>query len=281
MEDRIEIYLLEHLEAMADCRTLAEASEKLNISQPTLTRSIQKIEKILGVTLFTRERNRMYLNENGKAAVDYASRILALDAEMIRYIRFLDQSSKMISVGSCTPGPLLNMVGDLQAMHPDIKIVSEVKMPDQLISGLESNEYQMIILNYPIRKTGYLCSFWGTEKLFISLVPDHPLASRQSLSFAEINSLNMPVVSNLGIWRSIIEDQMPDSEFYAQSDLNVLGKIANASTFPVFDSDARINLYGANKNRLTIPISDKKACLECYCVCKVCDRKLFPTWFPG
>ena len=281
MEDRIEIYLLEHLEAMADCRTLAEASEKLNISQPTLTRSIQKIENILGVTLFTRERNRMYLNENGKMAVDYAARILALDAEMINHIRLLDQSSKMISVGSCTPGPLLEIVGDLQTMHPDKKIVSGVNLPDQLIAGLETNEYQMIILDSPIKEAGYLCSHWGTERLFISLVPDHPLAGRESLSFAEINSLNMPVVSNLGIWRSIIEDQMPDSEFYTQSDLKILGEIANASTFPVFDSDARIAMYGANKNRLTIPISDKEACLECYCICKDRDRKLFSAWFPG
>ena len=60
----IEIYLLEHLDAFARLGTLSAASEELHISQPALTRSMQKLEQELGVTLFVREKNRMMIKQN-------------------------------------------------------------------------------------------------------------------------------------------------------------------------------------------------------------------------
>lgn len=279
MEDRIEIYLLEHLSVMADCHTLAEAAEALNITQPTLTRSMQKIESILGVPLFLREHNRLYLNDNGKLAVSYASRILEMEDEMIGHIRMADQRSRMISVGSCTPGPILEVVRDLQVMYPDKKIVSDVKLPDELLSGLATEEYQMIIMDRPVDLDGYTCSLWGTEQLYISVIPDHPAAGKEEVSFSDFNGQNFPVMANLGAWRTVIDREMPDSEFYPQTDLNVLMEIASTSTLPAFDSESRIRLFGKSEDRITIPVSDQSGKMECYCVCRNKDKKLFRKWF--
>ena len=62
----IEIYLLEQLEAFARCGTLSGAAEELHLSQPTLTRSMKKLEELIGVPLFERQKNKLVLNENGK-----------------------------------------------------------------------------------------------------------------------------------------------------------------------------------------------------------------------
>ena len=58
------------------------ASEIVNVTQPSLTRSLQKLEDILGVQLFDRTKNTISLNQTGRLAVDYARRILALQNEM-------------------------------------------------------------------------------------------------------------------------------------------------------------------------------------------------------
>ena len=50
----LEIYLLEQLEAFARCGTLSAAAEELHLSQPALTRSMKKLEEIVGVPLFER-----------------------------------------------------------------------------------------------------------------------------------------------------------------------------------------------------------------------------------
>ena len=52
----IDTYLLEQLCAVLDCGTLSAASEKLHLTQPSLTRSMQKLEDLLGVKLFDRAK---------------------------------------------------------------------------------------------------------------------------------------------------------------------------------------------------------------------------------
>ena len=70
----IELEQLKQLIAFATYGTLSKAAEELYISQPALSRSIQKLEKTLGVELFDRKKNKMELNENGKTVIQYAEK---------------------------------------------------------------------------------------------------------------------------------------------------------------------------------------------------------------
>ena len=73
----IDTYLLEQLTAVHECGTLSAAAEKLHLTQPSLTRSMQKLETLFGVKLFDRGKNRIVLNENGVLAAECAKHILA------------------------------------------------------------------------------------------------------------------------------------------------------------------------------------------------------------
>ena len=69
-----ELYQLEQLLAVAKCGTLSNAAEQLHISQPALSRSMQRLENEIQVPLFIRRKNKIELNENGKLAVEYAKK---------------------------------------------------------------------------------------------------------------------------------------------------------------------------------------------------------------
>ena len=73
------------------------------ISQPGLTRSMQRLEDDLGLSLFDRKKNKIELNENGKLAVEFAQKLLAEREEMIKELTKLSQNH--ISFGSCAPAP--------------------------------------------------------------------------------------------------------------------------------------------------------------------------------
>ena len=92
----IEIHLLEQLVAFADCGTLSGAAEKLHISQPALSRSMQRLEEELGVTLFERQRSRLTLNDMGELAVRYARNLLLQENAMIQQIREADRKKRTI-----------------------------------------------------------------------------------------------------------------------------------------------------------------------------------------
>ena len=68
----IEMYLLEQLAAFAKFGTLSEAANELYVSQPALSRSMKKLERMFDAELFSRSKNKIALNENGKLAAIFA-----------------------------------------------------------------------------------------------------------------------------------------------------------------------------------------------------------------
>ena len=56
----IENYLWEQLVAVANYHTLSDAAKKLYVTQPALSRSMKKLEQIIGVELFKRRKNFIF-----------------------------------------------------------------------------------------------------------------------------------------------------------------------------------------------------------------------------
>ena len=77
----IELEQLRQLVAFAECGTLSRAAEALHISQPSLSRTMQALEEELEAALFTRQKNRIILNEVGQVAVEHARQVLAAAEE--------------------------------------------------------------------------------------------------------------------------------------------------------------------------------------------------------
>ena len=141
-----ELYQMEHLLAVAEYGTLSSAAEHLHISQPALSRSMQRLEAELQVTLFTRQKNKIELNESGRMAVDYARKIMEQAQDMIGRIQAFDRSQRTILVGSCAPAPLWEIPPLLSDLYPDRTISSEIRENELLLQGLRDGVYQLILL---------------------------------------------------------------------------------------------------------------------------------------
>ena len=62
---------------------VTRASEKLHVSQPTVTTQIRALEQALGQKLFARSGRRLALTEAGRAAFRYADEIVGLGEELV------------------------------------------------------------------------------------------------------------------------------------------------------------------------------------------------------
>ncbi|HEX7872826.1 MAG TPA: LysR family transcriptional regulator [Sphingobium sp.] len=73
----LELRHLRNLTALAQRLNYARAAEDLGITQPTLSRSIQALERQLGVRLFDRDRSGVTLTPQGRMVAERAGFLLA------------------------------------------------------------------------------------------------------------------------------------------------------------------------------------------------------------
>ena len=278
----IEIYLLEALCALNDYGTLSAAAEHLHISQPALSRSMQKLEDLLEVSLFDRTKNRIALNDTGKIAAAMARRILESEEDMITAVRNYDSSLHTISAGYCTPGPMMEIPLSLTQIYPKMKVSSEMESEADLLKGLRTGKYGFIILSHAYEDEDTICIPCGTESLYFSLIPAHPavLFKDQGLTFSQMNGETFVMAGDIGVWRDLTMNMMPDSHFVLQDSLEALSAVINASTLPAFASDLTIRLFRSRENsgRIFIKILDPEARMHYHCVILKKNRERYARW---
>lgn len=102
----LNLYELQQFIALADRGTLAKVAEEFHISTPSVTRSMQHLEDSFGVSLFTRGKNKIELNETGKRAVECARKLLQEAENAVHQVQVFDARQKTNPVpqrrfGSC------------------------------------------------------------------------------------------------------------------------------------------------------------------------------------
>ena len=277
----IEIYLLEQLEAFARCGTLSAAAEELHLSQPALTRSMKKLEELIGVPLFERGKNKLTLNENGKLTAEYARRVLEQDREIIGRVRAFDRQNHTISIGGCAPVPVQQLVPQVTALFEDMTVSQEVHPDAQLLEGLRDSTFQLVILHEEPDDEYLYWVPYGEEKLYIVLPKEHPLAGREGIWLKELESMNILLFCQIGFWYELCVDKIPNPHFLLQNDFEAFGALVQASNLPVFTSSYFLAYptIPHDNNRVVIPILDEEAYVHYFLACKLSDKKRFRPLF--
>lgn len=260
----IELQQLRQLICIVEEGTLSKAAEKLLLSQPALSRSMQRLEADLGVQLFDHHSNKIILNENGKRMLKHAKKIIKQMDEMVLDVQNFDALNKTLVVASCTPAPLWDIEPLLRTHYPQVKIKCVMVDENELQKGLDEGQYQMIISPYMLDEKGYLSVPYLEEDLSISLPKDHRLASRKELSFKDFAGETMILYSNTGYWHDLHQRMMPSTKFLLQNERSTFNEIVKASTLPSFTSNLSIKREGKITNRVIIPLSDDEAHVTFY-----------------
>ena len=79
----MELWQLRYFAAVSEAQSIAQASLRLNVAGPAISRAIKALEDEFGVRLFDRDGRGMRLTETGRVLLDRATRLLR-DAELAR-----------------------------------------------------------------------------------------------------------------------------------------------------------------------------------------------------
>jgi DNA-binding transcriptional LysR family regulator len=242
---------------------------------------MKKLEELIGVPLFERQKNKLALNENGKLAAEYAKRVLDQDREIVERVRAFDRANRTISVGSCAPVPLDQIVPLLSRLYEGMTISQELGTDEALLERLRDGEHKLVILHEQPEDEGLYWKKCGSEKLFLVVPQTHPLAKHaDGIYFKDLEGHSILLFSQIGFWHELCKEKIPHPRFIMQDDFHTFGELAYASALPTFTTDYWIsrNEY-AQDGRVLLPILDPEADVNYYLACTGKDKRRFKQLF--
>jgi LysR family hydrogen peroxide-inducible transcriptional activator len=179
---------------LAVCRTLnfTRAAEQCNVSQPALTRAIQKMEGELGGLLFSRERNNTHLTELGRLMQPHLEEVLArTQAAKDSAQRFLRLESAHLRLGvMCTISPLrfIGFLNRFRADHSGIELILTEAVPSRLTEGLLQGELDVVVMAQPeVFDERLRADPLYTERFVVACAVGHPFARRNAITMADMD----------------------------------------------------------------------------------------------
>jgi DNA-binding transcriptional LysR family regulator len=188
----MELHEIRYFLTLSKTLNFTKAAEMCNVSQPALTRAIQKMEDELGGLLFSRERNNTHLTELGRMLVPNLSEVLTrTQAAKETAQRFLRLDSAHLKLGvMCTIGPVrfVSFLSCFRADNPGIEITLTEAVPDRLCDLLMKGELDVALIARP---DGFASPLQAQplyrERFVIACSAGHPFALKNVVSIAELD----------------------------------------------------------------------------------------------
>nr|NLI50554.1 LysR family transcriptional regulator [Propionibacterium sp.] len=172
---------LEYLVAVADARSFRQAAAACEVSQPTLSTQLKKLEAELGVTLIDRRAAPLALTSVGERIVARA-RVILDQAQGIRTEAALDADAEggALRLGAFpTLGPYLlpHVVSGIRERFPALKLLLTEEKSADLMTLLEAGRVDAVLLALPVLSPGLHVEPLFREELLLAVPEHHPLAA--------------------------------------------------------------------------------------------------------
>lgn len=198
----MDLHHLKYFLAVAEELSVGRAAVRLHMSQPPLTRQIRALEEELGVDLFVRTSKGVALTQAGEIFRKDASNIrMLLEAATDRVRRAGEGKLGRLDVGIFGSGIydlIPKVLQSFRDKHPGVNIVLHTMSKAEQIEGLRQ---RTIIVGFnrmmqPVPDIGR--ELVTTERLFIAMQHDHPLAGMIAVPFRALSQHAMVLFPNTG-----------------------------------------------------------------------------------
>lgn len=261
----IDNYLLEELVTFAKYKTLARTAAELNVTQPTVTRGMQKLEDELGVQLFNRQPNRITLTKTGKIAAEKANQLLQANQQFITEIKNYAQNQQVLKIASVAPGPQIILEQKQNQLKMNIDMDQLLLNNNEAEATLLNHQYSLVITNRELQTDLIESRYLGQEHLYVNLDQFMYLANRQHISFNELTGLSFVVLNEIGPWKQIIQDNIPNAKFLYQAEYDSMQELTKYTNFPFFTTNiTNPNEVYNTDDSVMIPITDEAATMTFY-----------------
>jgi DNA-binding transcriptional LysR family regulator len=217
----ISVNDLRSLVLVAELGSFSETAHALNISQPALTRRIQKLEEALGVQLFDRTTRKVVPSMVARGMVPQIRHIVdQLDTTLLSFRETAERISGQVTV-SCLP------TAAFYFMHEVIRAFSREfpKIRVRIIDEAANTVLQSVLegeADLGINLVGYDEAEVDFEPLLIepfvlACLKDHPLAKKKQIKWEDLGPYRVIMASRRSGNRLIIDQALFELKFRPKS----------------------------------------------------------------
>lgn len=187
----MELDQLRYFLQVAERGNFTRAAEDLTVSQPALSRSIQKLEEELGQPLFERQTRRLALTDSGDLLRSRARQILILVEDTKAEITDDGQTGRLrvAAIPTIAPYFLPKVLQTFGKTCPKATVIVLEDTTENLIRGLTDGAVDVAILALPIEAQYLETEELFEEELLLLLSVDHPLTAKKQIRLSDIESL--------------------------------------------------------------------------------------------
>lgn len=187
----LSIRQLQYVVAVADTLGFHKAAERCGVSQPTLSSQVQKLEEVLGLRVFERNRQRVFLTKGGEAVVAHARRILVDVEDLIATAGAAKDpfagTLRIAVIPTIAPYLLPWVTPAIASAWPRLRVALVEEKTEDLLASLR----------YGVVDAGLLALVDGMDDLdhavvredpFVAALPKgHPLAKKKTVALADLD----------------------------------------------------------------------------------------------
>lgn len=171
----------QYIAEIARYGSITKAAEALYLSQPTLTKFLQRVEQEVGTPLFHRVGKRFIPTPAGEVYVEKAHSILLLNSQLDQELDDLASMRRgSVRVGT-TAGRADYLVSTIlprfAKRYPGVRVLLSMGHTEQLLKMIFNNELDIVLSNYDEEQPALDHEFIGEEELVLAVPGDSPLVA--------------------------------------------------------------------------------------------------------
>ncbi|WP_394824154.1 LysR family transcriptional regulator [Pendulispora albinea] len=166
--------------ALAREQRFTRAARSLGVSQPTLSRLVQRLEKQLGAKLVVRAPQGVVLTDAGERFLSHAERALAsIDSGIAEVSELAGEPRGEVKLGAL---PTINayvlppVVAAFHKAHPAVKLIVHEGFSSTLEAKVVRGELDLAIVQHPPKSEEVSALFLWSEAHWLAVPPNHRLA---------------------------------------------------------------------------------------------------------
>jgi LysR family hydrogen peroxide-inducible transcriptional activator len=186
---------LQYLKAVAEQLHFGRAARAVNVSQPTLSMQLKKLEETLGVQLFERSNKQVMLTSIGRELAVRAARIVHEAEELKRAAKAArDPEAGQLRLGifpTLAPYLLPRLMPLLTSHFPRLTLELIEERTPTLIAQLNSGQLDAALLAMPVADTGLVSAALFEEPFLLAVGRNQKLAKRKTVKFSDLEGARM------------------------------------------------------------------------------------------